>query len=102
MCTIEIMQEKSIIVEMYKCLHSIGPKYLDEIFQINPRRSRKGPLFSQPRAETTRYGIHSLRFQGPKLWNELPVKIKESPSIESLKNSLQNYTGQPCKCSLCK
>jgi hypothetical protein len=102
MCSVEVMREKSIITEMYKCLHGIGPKYLSEIFSISRTNSRRGPLFVLPRVKTTRYGTHSLRFQGPKLWNDLPVNVKESSSVDSLKKSLESYTGKPCKCSQCK
>ena len=102
MCTIENMREKAIIVEMYKCLHGLGPKYLSEIFKICKSTSRKGPIFVLPRVKTTRYGLHSLRFHGPKIWNDLSTKIKEAPSVDSLKMSLSKYTGAPCKCRQCR
>ena len=100
--SIEITREKSIIIEMYKCLNGIGPEYMMDIFNTNSRSSRRGPNFVQPRVRTTNYGLHSLRVEGPRLWNNLKVNTKLSKNITVLRTNLQNYTGLPCKCSQCK
>jgi hypothetical protein len=102
MVSVEIMREKTIITEMFKCLHSLGPKYMSEIFTISTRESRLGPSFKAPRCRTTRFGEHSLRSQGPRLWNHLPKETKMSKTIVELKGKLINYSGQPCKCTMCR
>ncbi len=102
MCSVEILREKAIICEMYKCLHGLGPQYMREIFEASGVESRIGLKFIQPRVNTTTYGLHSLRYRGPKLWNALPSSTKQSEDIPSLKVNLSNYKGVPCKCSLCR
>ena len=102
LCRIEVLREKAIIIEMYKVLHSLGPEYMKEIFNIGVVNSRRGPIFHIPRIKTTRFGLHSLRLQGPRLWNDLTLNVKTSKNLENLKLNLQSYTGQSCKCSLCR
>ena len=102
MCSLQISREKAILCELFKCLKGLGPKYMSEIFTLSKRESRNGPSFEQPRTRTTRFGTHSLRSIGPKLWNELPKEYKESLTIEQFKIKLKKYSGKGCKCNLCK
>ena len=101
-CSLEISREKSIVTEMYKCLKGLGPKYYKEIFTLQSRTSRRGPTFKLPRVRTTHYGLHSLRFSGPNLWNNLKVASKRAINIENFKKDLNNYKGTECKCAQCK
>ena len=102
MCSLQISREKAILCELFKCQKGLGPKYMSEIFTLSKRESRNGPSFEQPRTRTTRFGTHSLRSIGPKLWNELPKEFKESLTIEQFKIKLKKYSGKGCKCNLCK
>ncbi len=102
MCSVELLREKAIICEVYKCLHGLGPHYMREIFQSTGVDSRKGPTFVQPRVNTTYFGLHSLRHRGPKLWNALPMATKLADTETSLKTMLANYEGVPCRCALCR
>ncbi len=102
MCTLEVLREKAIICEMYKCLHGLGPRYMREIFEASGVESRSGYKFFQPRVRSTTYGLHFLRYRGPKLWNALPSSTKQSENITSLKSNLASYKGVPCKCSFCR
>ena len=44
---------------------------------------------------TTQYGLHSLKFAGPRLWNSLPTCITNTSSLrifrKTLKTSILNY-----------
>ena len=44
-----------------------------------------------PHIRTVRYGGKSLKVTGPKIWNELPLHIKDSKSYYSFKNKVKNY-----------
>ncbi len=102
MCSVELLREKAIICEVYKCLHGLGPHYMREIFQSTGVDSRKGIQFVQPRVNSTYFGLHSLRYRGPKLWNALPKSTKMADSETSLKTMLAKYEGAPCRCALCR
>ena len=102
MCSMEILREKAIIVEMFKCMHGLGPKYMREIFDISNVASRVGKKFLLPRVNSTTYGLKSLRYEGPKLWNALPAKTKSCTDICDLKDKLAIYDGESCRCAMCK
>ena len=103
MCSIEISREKAILCELFKCLKGLAPDYMSEIFKLaKNKESRLGPTFDLPRTRTTRFGTHSLRFQGPKLWNPLPKDYKSSKTVDNFKTKLKDYSGNSCKCNLCK
>ena len=102
MCTVELLRERSIVSEMYKCLHGLGPKYMNELFHVQSTESRRGPTFKIPRVRTTRFGLHSLRYRGPQLWNELSNEMKNNDTLEQFRDSLITYKGSTCKCNQCK
>ena len=102
MDNVELVRQKAIICEMFKCLHETGPEYMNDIFKVSKHISRRGPIFHEPRVHTARYGSHSLRAYGPKLWNNLSTSIKLSKSIDELKRNLKDFKGNPCKCAQCR
>ncbi len=102
MCSLEILREKAIILEMFKCLHGLGPKYMREIFDISNVASRVGKKFVLPRVNSSTYGLKSLRYEGPKLWNALPAQTKSCENISSLKIKLAVYDGESCRCAMCR
>ena len=50
----------------------------------------KNPL-DIPRARTTKNGIRSLSFQGPKIWNSLPESIKTAQNTRQFKNLIKTW-----------
>ena len=64
---------------MYKVKHKLCPAYISNIFNTHSTSySLRQTDFSIPR-----YGQHSLRYLGPKLWAKLPKNIR---SIKTLSN----------------
>jgi hypothetical protein len=102
MCPLELMREKNVIIDIYKCINGIGSLYMKELFRLQKEDSRRGPTLQQPRARTAKYGTHSLKTLGPRLWNNLPKDTKISGSVNILKSKLEKYTGYPCRCAQCK
>ena len=102
MDSIDLNREKTILCEMYKCLNKQGPLYLTELFDVNQRSSRRGQTFIIPRVNTTTHGLHSIRYQGPRLWNMLSLELKSQPTLAKFKHELNNYSGNECKCAQCK
>ena len=46
--------------------------------------------FVQPRFFSVTYGKHSLRYLGPKLWNDLTPRIRNLPSLKQFKSVIRN------------
>ena len=90
---------------MYQVKHKLCPKPVQDIFIHNShapqlRNSDKDNLedWTLPKTRTVNYGIETLRYRGPLIWNLIPDEIKMSKSIESFKSKIGNWKPQGCKC----
>ena len=103
MQSVELFIQKTILVEIYKCLHNIGAAYLANRFTFgkNSTQSNNRDLFV-PRVNQTTYGLHSLRYHGALLWENLPNNAKTADSLEYFKSALKDFKGIKCKCYICK
>ena len=55
-----------------------------------------------PKVRTTNYGIKSLSYQGPKIWNSLPDEIKTAQNTKHFKNLIKTwFLANKCECSFC-
>ena len=66
---------------------------MEDIFIQRPNipynlRDNDGLLVT--RANTTVYGIETIRYVGSRLWPTLPIKIKESRILEIFKGRIKN------------
>ena len=72
---------------MYKCIKETNPTYLNHLFceQTSDYHLRDSIRLIQPKFNTFKFGFQSFRYFGTKLWNVLPVDIKQSESLSILK-----------------
>ena len=82
---------------VYECVNNLSPLYFRNYFtavsfihSIGTRQSKRGDLFVE-RKNTTQYRIRSIHFSGARLWNSLPLIIRESPSLPSFRNKLKSH-----------
>ena len=91
--------EKRIIFKLllltYKAQHGLAPSYLTDIFtQYQPTRSLRSSnqsLLCIPKTNTLYYGGRSFSVAGPTLWNNLPIALRQSPSLINFKSSLKTH-----------
>ena len=72
--TLHSRRLRAIALEVYKIVNGIGAEYNFEIFERNVRNLnlRSAGNLTVPSVRTTKYGIRSLRYLGPYIWNRLP------------------------------
>ena len=82
---------------VYECLNSLAPIYFREYFtsiqsihSIGTRQSKKGDLYAL-RCNTTQYGLRSIHYSGVRIWNSLPVAIRNSQSLPNFKEKMKAY-----------
>ncbi len=103
MDSIELLLQKTMLVEIYKCLNGIGAAYLADLFEYGRASTRsKGKNLQVPRVDSALYGLRSIRYHGTILWAALPNKCKLAESLEDFKSGLKSFTGIKCKCRACK
>lgn len=83
-----------ILLLVFKCLHNKAPVYLSSLLTIyTPPRSLRsvGQQLLHIPPSHKKYGDRSFTVSGPKLWNSLPIVIRNSPSLSCFKTSIKTY-----------
>ena len=82
-----------ILLLTFKALHGKAPSYIRDLISpisTNMRlRSRIRPRERLPRLPT--YGGRAFCFYAPKVWNRLPVHIRQSRSVDVFKKKLKTF-----------
>ena len=87
--------EYKTLVLVYKTLHGRAPGYLTGLLQAyaptRELRSSNCNLLVEPRFSMARYGGRRFSVVAPRLWNGLPMSIRESPTLETFKSLLKTH-----------
>jgi len=95
--------EHKLLTLVQKCVNGEAPSYLSELVETyTPSRSLRSASRTLLRVpgprdiKTKRYGQRAFRYNGPKLYNELPdsVKLKDS-EISTFKSKLKTHLFHP-------
>lgn len=88
--------EYKILVNVFKCLHNSNPIYLQDLIKrYVPARTLRSSsnqnilIISKSTYKT--YGDRSFSHIGPKLWNKLPITLREAPDILQFKKLLKTF-----------
>ena len=85
-----------ICVMVFKSLNGQAPEYLSNLLtkcsetNIRSLRSSKQETLKVPFARTTYYE-KSFSVTGPKLWNSLPIQIRQSSNLITFKQSVKSF-----------
>ena len=75
-----------ILLLTYKCLHGMGPIYLQELLkEYKPVRQLR--LITS--ITSTQYGQRSFSAAASELWNDLPLHVKNSQTLAQFKSSVK-------------
>ena len=50
----------------------------------------------------SKYGLNSIRFFASKVWQMVPMEMKNLKSFKGYKNEIRNWKPDGCDCKLCK
>ena len=86
------------------CLNNLSPIFMKDYFlqKTTTHNLRiQNPLLIR-KVKTTTYGIKSLSFQGPRIWNSLPDEIKTAQNAKQFKNLIKTWFHEnKCTRSFC-
>ena len=93
--SIKIRGLRMMAIEIFKILHKQSPAYLNDIvsFKHISYSFRRQQTVKIPQVRTTNFVLHSLRYAGARLWNELPDAIRAQTNL--------NWNGNSCRCGSC-
>ena len=91
------------MIEIYKTKNNLNPSFMRDVFteKNNDHKLRSENHLQLPMAKTTTYGIENLQipkynleyskkrfsYTALKAWNEIPMNIRELPTLYQNKNS---------------
>ena len=94
-----------LTAEIFNVKTGLEPEKITEIFEIkehNYNLCYEACQFKRENVKSTHYGIQSVRHLGPKIWNIVPQKIRESNSLNEFKSLIKFWKPDTCLCRLCK
>ena len=97
-----------ILLLTYKALNGLAPAYIRELLTpytpTRTLRSMDNNLLEPPKCWLEYFGKRSFAAAAPVLWNDLPLHIKQSPSVDIFKSRIKTRLFQLayfiwlCKC----
>ena len=82
-----------LAIEIYKWLHKLSPKIMNNLFQNNSN------VYSE-NVRTVYYGTETVRFRA--LGELAPKEIQQSRNLLELKRSIKSWVPSGCTCNICK
>ena len=82
-----------ILLEVFKCLKMINPKCMNNLFEVKQHDHclRDSTRLLQPKMRTTTHGLRTISYLGAKLWNDLPVHMKNIHHMDPCINVSTKY-----------
>ena len=73
-------------------MENVSPACLDTLFKLKntPYDMRNSKILDQPSRNTVTYGIQSISYLGPKIWNLLPPDIRNIETLGEFKLQIRN------------
>ena len=91
------IRQLQLLSFVYDCQNKLAPAYFHNFFvqcaqihSYSTRLASRGDLFLE-RKNTFQYGIRSIEYNGARLWNMVPVHVRESPSPSVFRSNLKKY-----------
>ena len=84
-----------IAVTTFKVLSTNEPLYLRNLLEVQQNnrslRSSSGIVLKVPKTKLKSAGDRSFRLAAPRIWNDLPRKVKQATSLPMFKKGLKTY-----------
>ena len=84
------------LLHVYNCVQKTAPLYLQEILHTH----KPGRIGLRSSRETTRLDVpitkrvianNAFSVIGPKLWNALPIQVRQAPNVQAFKKQLKTH-----------
>ena len=95
---------QKLVTEIFKVKNSLSPELMNDVFEFieKPYSLRTTSHFRSRKIRTTKYGIETPSYLGPKLWNLVPNEYKIIESLEDFKAKIKTWVPMNCPCKLCE
>ena len=95
---------QKLVTEIFKVKNCLSPELMNDIFEFIEKQYslQTTSHFRSRKIRTTKYGIKTRFYFGPKLRNLVPNKYKAIESLEDFKAKITTWVPENCPCKLCQ
>ena len=95
---------QALATEMFKIHRGLSPYILREIFvpKISLHNLRRSSTFERRQVHSVYHGTESLSFLCPKIWDLVPLELKQLEYLEAFKLKIKKWIPSECPCRLCR
>ena len=89
---------------MFKSHRGLSPDIIREIFvpKISLHNLRRDSTFERRQVHSVYHGAESLSFLGPKMWDLVPLELKQLESLKVFKLKIKKWIRFECPSRLCR
>ena len=89
---------------MYKILNGLSQDIMQDIFEIksNYYNTHNTPAFSSGNIKTVRYGLQTISYMAPKIWDLVPKEMKQVTTLNEFRAKIKIWKLENCPCRLCR
>ena len=91
---VEFRIQYKIILQVFKTLNDMGPKYLSDKLHLKKKRGLRSDnkkLLQIPTSRLKSYGDRAFSVAGPRLWNDLPDNLRLCTKLDIFKRDLKTH-----------
>ena len=103
--SLSMLRLKYMIIEVYKCIYKLNPEYMNDMFLLKESGYdlRDTSIAYQPKFKSITFGYRSFTYYGSKLWNSMPLYLKQIKEFHVFKRELHDwlYIDQPKHLEIC-
>ena len=84
--SLHVRWKRQLVVEVYKAIKGLTPSYISDLYQQKTSNyNLRSVGIQQPQFNTMTHGFHSLRQEGTRLWESLPIAYKQAKDLQTFK-----------------
>ena len=92
---VDVRIDFKVLLLVYKALNGLAPQYIRDLLQeyqpSRQLRSSSRDMLEIPKSRTVRYGDRSFAVCAPKIWNNLPLAVRQCVSVSCFKSNLKTH-----------
>ena len=95
---------QALAIEVYKALNNLSSPLMSDLIKLKETtyNLRNASVLVSTNKKTTNYGINSISYLAPNIWDQIPEEIKNSKSLNIFKQKIKIWLPLKCPCILCK
>ena len=103
-CCIHYRNIQTFAIELFKVKNNMSNQIMIEIFELRDitYNLRNQTDFSSVGINTNAYGTNSLRSFAAKVWNIIPLYMKNLNTVKAFKSEIRKWVPVQCNCKLCQ